>query len=398
MIKNAIFFAFLTLSSSYAQSIEEIVKYALNNNYDLKSMQNSILIANEQIKISKKWENPSLTLGANDIQSSDIFAKDLEPMQARYIGFSQVIPLGDKYKINENLTKKQKDIEILSLEDKKLELSSKIYEYAYAILVLQRKNLLLNKYENNLNSLKKLLNALYENSKVNQNSILDIDIKAAQLSLKQQNLQNTIKTLYLKLEEISYMKISTINANMNLEKKELKKEISSHPKILIALKSIEKSKTNSKLQDAKRNSDLKLNLAYFSRDEKYKDYVNFSVNIPLSIYGRENIKVLKSKFETKKLQDDLKKIEQKFKISIKILQNNINNSYTTYSLLQKTIIPLKQKIQMNIEIYNSLDQSQAQDSIKNLNEVISYELLALDEMNKYFNFISKSIYFTQGLK
>ncbi len=401
MLKNAIFFAFLTISSSYAQSIEEIVKYALTNNYDLKSMQNSILIANEEIKISKNWKNPTLTLGANDIQSSDVLAKDLEPMQARYIAFSQVIPLGDKQELKKDLSLKQKDIEILSLEDKKLQLKAKIYEYAYTILILEKKYLLLNKYEKNLSSLKKLLNALYENTKVTQNSIINTDIKIIKLKLTKQNLQNTIKTLYLRLEELTFVKIFKIEASLKVEKKDLtkefKKNIDTHPKILILLANIAKARISSKLEEAKKTSDIKVNIAYFSRDKKYKDYANFSLNIPLSIYGTENIKVLKAKFKTKKLQDNLKNLEQKFKVSLDILQNNMNNSYLTYNLLEKTIIPLKNKVQENLETYNSFDQIKPQESIKNLNEVISYKLQALDEMNKYFTFMSKSIYFTQGL-
>ena len=108
MFKNAIFFAFLTITSAYAQSNEEIVENTLNNNYDLKSIQNSILIAKEQIKISQNWKNPTLTLGANDIQSSNLFARDLEPMQAIYIGLSQIVPIGDKQKLKKRFVTKTK--------------------------------------------------------------------------------------------------------------------------------------------------------------------------------------------------------------------------------------------------------------------------------------------------
>ncbi len=397
MFKNAIFFAFLTITSAYAQSIEEIVENTLNNNYDLKSIQNSIFIAKEQIKISQNWKNPTLTLGANDIQSSNLFARDLEPMQAIYIGLSQIVPIGDKQKLKKDLSLKQKDIEQFLLKDKKLQLKAKIYEYSYTILVLEKKYILLNQYEKNLNSLLKLLNALYGNTQVTQNSILNTDIKIVKLKLKKENLKNTIKTLYLKLEELSFSKISKIDASLNMKTKELKKDFDNHPKIMMLVKSIDKSRLSSKLEEAKKTSDIKVNISYFSRDKKYKDYVNFSLNIPLSVYGTESIKVLKAKIKTKKIKDNLKTLKQKFKISLDILQENINTTYLTYNLLKKTIIPLKNKVQENLETYNSFNQIKPQDNIKNLNEIISYKLQALDEMNKYFSFMSKSIYFTQGL-
>lgn len=396
MIKNAMFFAFLTISS-YASSIEEIVKHALNNNNNLRSMENSILIATQQIKIANKWKNPSLTLGANDLQSPDFLRRDLEAMQARYIGFSQVIPFGNKQELKKDLANKQKEIEELLLQDKKLELKAKIYEYSYTILILQKKYELLNKYEDNLISIKKLLNALYENTKINQNSIIQTDINLVKLKLKKHNLENRIKSLYLSLEELSYLKIESISASLKLEEKKLNKNFETHPKIVINLKKIEKTRDLRKLEEDKKIPDVKFNIAYFSRDDKYKDYVNLSFNIPLSLYGTENVKALQAKFKTKQEQEKLKALEQNFKISISILQNNINNSLARYNLLQKTIIPLKQKMQENLENYNSFDQIKPQDSIKNLNDVISYELQVLDEMNQYFSFISKAMYFTQGL-
>ena len=152
----------------------------------------------------------------------------------------------------------------------------------------------------NLNSLLKLLNALYGNTQVTQNSILNTDIKIVKLKLKKENLKNTIKTLYLKLEELSFSKISKIDASLNMKTKELKKDFDNHPKIMMLVKSIDKARLSSKLEEAKKTSDIKVNISYFSRDKKYKDYVNFSLNIPLSVYGTESIKVLKAKLKQKK--------------------------------------------------------------------------------------------------
>ena len=53
-----------------AVTIDELVKHTNENNYDLKSIDKSIQIANYQIELSKKWQNPVLSLGVNDMYLS----------------------------------------------------------------------------------------------------------------------------------------------------------------------------------------------------------------------------------------------------------------------------------------------------------------------------------------
>ena len=86
-------------------------------------------------------------------------------------------------------------------------------------------------------------------------------------------------------------------------------------------------------------------------------------------------------------------------IQTDITLNSLNRSAKNYKLIQKEIIPLKQKIQQNLESYNSFDMAKPQESINNLNELITYETKALDELQKYYESYSQLIYLTnKGLK
>lgn len=395
MFKNALLVAFLAILSQ-AASLDEMVNSALDNNYDLKSLQDSIDVATKEIEVSTNWKNPTLTLGINDIQFDDPFKRDLEPMQAQYIGFSQVIPFGNKLEIKENISKIDKKIKTLTLIDKRLKLKSKIYEFAYTILVLERKYILLTKYQKNLKALNELSKALYENGKMSQNYVLNTKIANLKIEIKKENLKDVIDTLYLKLEEITYSKIDKIEASLDVREVLLNKEFSSHPKILLTLKKSEKLDSLSDFEKSLKTSDIKVNIAYFQRDEKYEDYANFSVNIPLSLYSTEDIKAVSAKIKAKEVLNKVVSLKQSFKTKILVFQNNINSAFKTYKLLNKEIIPLKKSVQKNIELYNSLNQSKPQESIKNLNEVISYELEELDEIKKYFVSKSRAIYYTQG--
>ncbi len=44
-----------------------MVDNAFQNNQNLQSIEKAISIADENIKLSTKWKNPTLTLGINDI-------------------------------------------------------------------------------------------------------------------------------------------------------------------------------------------------------------------------------------------------------------------------------------------------------------------------------------------
>ena len=389
----------LTVCLLSAVTIDELVKNTNENNYDLKSIDKSIEVANHQISLSKKWQNPTLSLGLNDLWLNDLSSRDKEAMQASFIGLSQIIPTGSKLEIKEKIAQKDRNIQILNLEDKKLELESKVYEYVYTILLLERKYKLLESYEQNIKKLEALFTSLYKYQKVTQNEILNSQISALDISLQKQNLKNMIDNSYLKLEQITYTKIDKIDENIDIKKINLLTINQEHPKFKTLEEMANKSKNMADLEAEKKIPDLMLNVAYFQRDSKFNDYVNVSVSFPLPIYDTENTARLQAKMNMNETNDRLEQLKHNFSMQGEILKNSLNSSYTNYNLIEEKIIPIKQKIQKNIETYNSFDKIKPQESIKNLNELISYETKAIDELQKYYEAYSALLYFTnKGIK
>lgn len=375
-----------------------MVDNAFQNNQNLLSIEKAISIADENIKLSTKWKNPTLTLGVNDIHFDEPTKRDLEPMQAQYIGFSQVIPVGNKLDIKKSIAKKDRNIISYSLEDKKLILESKIYELSYNILILEQRLILLHKFEKNIKKIEKLSNALYSHGKSNQNEILNAKIAYSNIQIQKQNLKNSIDNLYIKLEQITYKKVDKIDASLDVKELVLSMDIQNHPKIKMQKINTNKYEDLSNLELENERGDIKLNLAYFNRDDKYKDYANISVNIPLSLYKTEKIKAVKAKVKAKEIANKLEDVKQNFKTELRILQNNINNAYYKYELIQNSVIPLKRKMQRNIENYNSLQGIKPQMAIRNLNELITYELKSYDHLKEYFSNYSKSKYYMAKAK
>uniref|UniRef100_UPI004047F7EA TolC family protein n=2 Tax=Aliarcobacter sp. TaxID=2321116 RepID=UPI004047F7EA len=398
-MKKILLCSSLTISLLSAVTIDELVKSTYENNYDLKSIEKSIKRTEQQIKLSKNWQNPMLSFGLTDLWVNDIKARDKEAMQATFVGISQVIPTGSKLNIQEKIAKKDKNIQAQTLEDKKLELESKIYEYVYTILILEEKYKLLNSYEENIKKLESLYNSLYKYQKVTQNEILNSQISSLDINLQKQTLKSMIDNSYLKLEQITYLNIDKIDEKINIKKVEKIEINKEHPQFKILEENAKKSKDRAALERAKKIPDVQLSVAYFQRDDKFNDYLNVSLSFPLAIYSTEDTARLQANINANETNDKLEQLKHNYSFQIELLKNSLNTSYNNYYLIGQKIIPLKQKIQKNIEAYNSFEKIKPQESIKNLNELIIYETKAIDELQKYYESYSQLIYFTnKGIK
>jgi len=389
--------SFLASSLLSAVTIDELVKNSFEKNYDLKSLNKSIQVANEQIKVSKNWENPMLAFKTNNIGLN----KPLSNQKEYGVELSQVIPIGNRLDIEKSIAQKDRNIKEFDLEDKKLELESKIYEYSYNILILEKRYKLIENYLKNIEKLEELYSSLYKYEKASLNEVLNTKVSYLDLKLELDNLKTTIDNLYLNLELISYEKVQIIDENLDIKeinKSSINQElVITHPKVKTLEEDSSKYKEMASLEEAKKYSNVTLSVEYMQNQEQ--DYANVSVGIPLPLYKTENINALKAKLNSNETNDKLDSFTHNLSLQSDIYLNNLNQSARNYRLIQKEIIPLKQKIQENIENYNSFDMVKPQESIENLNELIKYETKALDEALKYYESYSQLIYFTnRGLK
>ena len=387
----------LTLSLLSAVTIDELVKNSFEKNYDLKSLDKSIAVANEQIKVSKNWENPMLEFKTYNIGLN----KPLSNQKEYGVEISQVIPLGNRLDIEESIAKKDRNIKMFDLEDKKLELESKIYEYSYNILILEKRYKLIENYLKNVEKLQDLYSSLYKYQKASLNEILNTKVSYLDLKLEQENLKTTIDNLYLNLELISYEKVQTIDENIDIKeisKASINEEArQNHPKVQTLNEDSLRYKDMASLEEARKYSDVTLSVEYMQSVEQ--DSANISVGIPLPLYKTENVNALKAKLNSNETNHKLDSFLHNLSLQSDIYLNNLNQSARNYRLIQKEIIPLKQRIQENIENFNSFNLVKPQDSIDNLNELITYETKALDEALKYYENYAQLIYFTnRGIK
>lgn len=396
-MKKVVFTSLIFASYLFGTSIEDIVQKSLQNNFDIKSLENSIEIANFQIKQAKNWENPMISFKANDIMLN----KNYLNKQKEYgIELSQAIPIGKKLELEESIAKKDKLLKEQTLQDIKLEFESKIYLYSYTILILENRLKLLNEYQKNLNRLEELYTKLYSYDKVSLNEILNTQISKYDLQMKINELQTTKDNLYLSLEQISYEKIDKIDDSLvlkDINRQQIEEQLIFHPKIQTLQTTSQKYKDTAQLEDAKKFSSITLALEYMQNKEQ--DYANITMSMPLPIYNTENINKLKANLNTNETNNKLDSQIHNLRLQTKIYLNNLEQYKTNYKILQEKIVPIKQKIQKVLEEFVGFDKESLKENLNSLNELIDYEMKASEQLEKYFENYSELIYYSnKGVK
>ena len=396
-MKKVVFTSLIFASYLFGTSIENIVQKSLQNNFDIKSLENSIEIANFQIKQAKNWENPMISFKANDI----MLKKNYLNNQKEYgIELSQAIPIGKKLELEESIAKKDKLLKEQTLQDIKLEFESKIYLYSYTILILENRLKLLNEYQKNLNRLEELYTKLYSYDKVSLNEILNTQISKYDLQMKINELQTTKDNLYLSLEQISYEKIDKIDDSLvlkDINRQQIEEQLIFHPKIQTLQTTSQKYKDTAQLEDAKKFSSITLALEYMQNKEQ--DYANITMSMPLPIYNTENINKLKANLNTNETNNKLDSQIHNLRLQTKIYLNNLEQYKTNYKILQEKIVPIKQKIQKVLEEFVGFDKESLKENLTSLNELIDYEMKASEQLEKYFENYSELIYYSnKGVK
>lgn len=377
----------------FATTVEELVQTTFEKNYTLHGLEKAINSANENIVLAKKWQNPMLSFGVNDIALENAETRDLE----RFVGVTQVIPMGNKLEYKEKIALKDKAILDLTLEDKKLELQSKIYELGFSIALLEKRRTLFENYLNNIKKLEQISTAQYENNQTLQTQVLSTHILYTKIGLQKLKLETTIKNLYVQLEELTQEKIETLEINLGQYAKELKINYENHPKLKIQELLAQQSLTQVKLEAENKIPDIALSVAYVQRQSEYDEYVNVSVAIPLAIYGTENSKVVQAMSKSQEELSQLNTLEKEFKTQTELLKNEFDTAIKSIDLVKSTLLPTQQKMQEALELYNALEKAKLEEVVASLNEYIEYEFLLLDEQSSYFQTLAKAMYYNKGV-
>ncbi len=385
-MKRIIFLLFLT-HTLFSQSLESLVKSAMQKDPKIMLLKEKILLADEDIKSSDIWENPVLSGGFKDILLDDPLKRTLEPMQTQFIGISQKIPLSDKFSIKKDIALKKREMVNFLIENEKREILSELSALVYKKEILKKRLSLLGENRKNLYTIKRLLKGY----RADEDLLLDIDRLLLMTDLKKETIKNSLLVIREKIRLRTL--VSVEKTEISLKPKEIDALLdSSHPMFKLYKKDIEIAKDKISLFKAKRVSDLKVGMVYNQRVAR-GDYISLSISMPLQIRDKENIDIQKASYMLSYQKRKLFDLENSFKNKIKIYEIMMKKGALNYALYQKRLLPLQKKITRYLKAKNITGNLDLSRLVQSYNKIISLEQRALDELNEHFLAYSKLRYY-----
>ena len=340
-----------------AQSLEEVLNIAFENSLNLQKYKALVELADKDIKLSDKLENPKLKMGINDILLSKAFDRGLEPMQSEYIAISQKLPLNSKLKIKRDISKIEHHIERIEYLNQKLKLAKRVKDSFIKLSFLDRDIKLVREYKKLLKEIENLHKIYNFSSKTHYRAIIKSRVLLNNIKLKEIYLKESFEIESLKLNR---------EANYNFKKFEFNKSNDFSFEDLGFRKSIDLIKAKEELnRERKRHlfakkdkiPDIDIALAYNQRESR-ENYLSFSLTIPLNIYDRENIQVAKALDKVVVKSKNLNDLKLELESKKRELLVKLEATLKEIELLREIVEfnrELLSTLKNSIEVKNSLD-------------------------------------------
>jgi outer membrane protein TolC len=292
-----ILYTFLVLSLLLqAQTLQETIEYSLQNNYQLRILEEESAILGKQSEIESTWADPILKVGINDLQADHPLSRNIEAMQNQFVSLSQIIPLSNRVELSSAIEREKQKV----FEEKREILNVNIaftIRKAFIEAKNSEKNLaLLDEYINFLETPLKLIVNL---SAVEQNSVeqyITTALLQESYMLQRQNWLERIAVAKERIKLIGNLNINGFSNDVVLkhyhqqrEEKLLHKLEQQSPELKMVLALQDVAKKGIELAKAQEQADITLTGGYYQRFDR-NDYVSFTVAMPLFTHNKQEHK------------------------------------------------------------------------------------------------------------
>lgn len=365
-------FVFLSLLCSLALqavSLDVLIQNALAKNSSLESIEHRLESFDAAHTLSQNFSNPQLTLGIADIQLRDIDNRSLEPMQTTSITFAQKIPIFGKRDALGAQTKASEASLQAKLNELKVALVEAIKQSAYSIYANEQKLLITEKYIQ-LTRQNKELSTSYTSSDVSAHmGIMSADLALAQLKIKKDRLQSTLRGLYKQLSYLSAMDVEHLDLSLSIKEPLDLENFLEHIGANTALQSkeakVKEADATLRIKELSSTPDPTLQVGYFHR-ESFENYLNIGIGFSLPLYGSEEAEQEIARKLLLASKSEVSDLEHALLAQIETIYAKMLSEYNTYQMIQTQSLP---------QIEHMFDL--ATSSIKNGAELFIYfELLA----------------------
>jgi len=362
--------------AGYAWAQSELLSLAYQHNHELKVLATEIQAIEKEVDLSKIWENPMLSLGVNDIFLSEPLTRNQE-MQNEAISLSQKIPLGGKLDIKESIALQDVAIKRLELQTKKLEMQQEIATLEQTYVRINQDLALVAKYEKILEDLKNA-HLAYNTTSAHYVDTLNNTILQKNLSIEKKTLLKEKASIDRKLESILatsmpewHAKEGLLSYGLSDEEKRLEKA----PKLQLQNLQSTKELLNLRYEKATKIPDVTVSIGY-NRRQGRDDYAFLGFEIPLPIYGKENLSIQKAKLTHSASEQNVLNTQKQLLFELKDELLNKELQYDKIAL-SKEVLYENQKM---YEVLQSTALSQ-NDALLGLLNVLTQMLEAQKQIN-----------------
>lgn len=365
---------FVVALAGYAWAQSELLSLAYHHNHELKALEDEVSALEKEVDLSKIWENPMLSLGVNDIFLNEPLKRNQE-MQNEAISLSQKIPLGGKLDIKESIALQDVAIKKLELQTKKLEMQQEIVTLEQTYVRIMQDLALVAKYEKILEDLKNA-HLAYNTTSAHYVDTLNNTILQKNLFIEKKSLLKEKASIERKLESIVATSLPALDSKEGLlsyglsdEEKRLEKA----PKLQLQNLQSAKELLNLRYEKATKIPDVTISLGY-NRRQGRDDYAFLGFEIPLPIYGKENLSIQKAKLthsaseqsvlNTRKqllfeLKDELLNKELQYD-KIALAKEVLHENEKMYEVLQSTALSQNDALLSLLNVLSQMLEAQKQ--------------------------------------
>ncbi len=326
-----------------------LVQKALSHSYEIKALENEKNALQQEVDLSKTWDNPMLTLGVDDIFFDKPLTRDQE-MQNDSIMISQKIYTASKLDIKERIALENLAIKNYELQDKKLSLARDVISLHHLYVRVHSDLEVIAKYEKILHDLKEA-HIAYNYTSAHYVDTLNNNILQKNLSIEKKTLLKEKAFLMYKLESMvdekvpeSILQKSPVQVIYEGDTKALL--LKNNPKLQIQHTITKRELGNLQLEQASKIPDVTVNVG-FKRREGRDNYGFISFDMPLPIYGRENIAIQKASLMKNAS-------EQSANGLVNMLSYELQDEILNKELLKDKIALTKEILSENKRIYDNL--------------------------------------------
>jgi outer membrane protein TolC len=347
---KTIYLLLLLSFSLQAQTLQEVIDYSLQNNYQVQILQEESEIIDAQTDIVGVWSDPILKAGINDIQAVRPLSRNVEAMQNQFISLSQAIPLNNRLEIASDVEKEK----LLVLEQKKEILNVNIaFGIKKAFIEAQYAKSNLQILDNYITFLKTPMDLLVHLSAVEKNSVekyIKTQLLQKSYQFQRESWLRNIEVAKERIELIGNMKIDNFSDEVVLKNyhyqrvDELLSQLEKNsPELQMrdALKNV--ANRGIELARAKEQTDFTVTGGYYQRFDR-NDYVSVAVSFPLYIHKKQSNKTVqamkKSNIQNITYEQTKVALEQGLKITFHQLQS----LYDELKILEQSGVKVNQLI------------------------------------------------------